>query len=284
MAYSTNKLTVAIYPICLEYLDEQGTLKRGGAIVFVSDDKRHDYQQVCKFEKRMFEIARTHCPNPIKIGLDSVALVLFSLGPEKLMGKLISAPDDFNVLNVSFEYFEANEGKNVSDSIGSIVKCAFQRGITKQNEGVSTCSEIVNIIKSEVKASTSKFDFFVVEEFDAFERADNQQEYPLPGILNVHSLKLHPCRILANKLSCMQCTTSSFCENACKVNHLLALHLLLMIMMKKWCSKMGQYKTRMMMDHQTWKYLTIVIWMTTSYLSQGILCRPNMGTYGTQQN
>ena len=30
---------------------------------------------------------------------------------------LISAPDDFNLLNVSFEYLEANKGKNVSDSI-----------------------------------------------------------------------------------------------------------------------------------------------------------------------
>ena len=65
MAYSTNKLAVAVYPICLEFLDNQGVLKKG-AIVFVSGDKHHDYQQVCAFEKRMFELAQIKCPNQIE--------------------------------------------------------------------------------------------------------------------------------------------------------------------------------------------------------------------------
>ena len=42
---SSNKLTVAIYPICSEYVDYQLQLHKGG-IVFISDDKKHDFQQI----------------------------------------------------------------------------------------------------------------------------------------------------------------------------------------------------------------------------------------------
>ena len=44
MAYSSNKHTIAMYPICVEYLEEEEVRK--GAIVFLSDDKKHDNQQV----------------------------------------------------------------------------------------------------------------------------------------------------------------------------------------------------------------------------------------------
>ena len=50
-------------------------------------------------------------------------------------------------------YFETNEGKNISDSVGSIVQCAFQRGIMKCNEGITTAAEIVKIIRVKVKES-----------------------------------------------------------------------------------------------------------------------------------
>ena len=55
MAYSSNKHTVAMYPICIEYLDDNGVLIKG-AITFISDDKDHCHQQVQKFEERMMEI------------------------------------------------------------------------------------------------------------------------------------------------------------------------------------------------------------------------------------
>ena len=44
MGYSGNKVTTALYPICVEYLGEDGTLKKG-AIAFLTDDKIHDHQQ-----------------------------------------------------------------------------------------------------------------------------------------------------------------------------------------------------------------------------------------------
>ena len=63
MAYSSNKTSVALFPICVEYTVD-GMLKKGG-IVFISDDKKHDMQQVHAFEKRMFEIIRQNVPHPI---------------------------------------------------------------------------------------------------------------------------------------------------------------------------------------------------------------------------
>lgn len=45
MAYSSNKLTLAVYPICVEYQTDDDLKK--GAICFISDDNIHDIQQVC---------------------------------------------------------------------------------------------------------------------------------------------------------------------------------------------------------------------------------------------
>ena len=59
MAYSSNKLTVVVYPICLEFRREEGGLVHKGAITFILDDKIHDHQQVLAFEKRLFEIQST---------------------------------------------------------------------------------------------------------------------------------------------------------------------------------------------------------------------------------
>ena len=50
MAYSSNKTSVASYPLCVEYLDSDGSLCKGG-IVFLSDDKKHDHQQIEAFEE-----------------------------------------------------------------------------------------------------------------------------------------------------------------------------------------------------------------------------------------
>ena len=168
MAYSTNKQTVAVYPICVEFLDVNSSLTKG-AVVFVSSDKGHDFQQVKRFEDRMFEILRDKCPHPITNWLRYSDGCASQFRSRKVNANLLSAPQDFNLQNVSFDYFEANEGKNISDSIGSIVKCAFQRGIAKSEQGLTTCKEIVEVIRAEVKPETAKFKFFIVEEFDSFE-------------------------------------------------------------------------------------------------------------------
>lgn len=214
MAYSTNKLTTAVYPICIEYVDSNSDLQKG-AIVFISEDKKHDFIQVEAFEKRMFQILDTKGVGPVKYWQRYSDACAAQFRSRKVNGKLLSARKEFNLSEVSFEYFEANEGKNISDSIGSIVKCAFQRGITKLNEGVTTAAEIVKVICSEVKETTAKFSFFVIEEFPTVDRTNVSPEYPLPGILTVHSLRLHKDGLLARKLSCTACSPKGLCQT-CK--------------------------------------------------------------------
>ena len=208
MAYSSNKLTVAVYPICVEFMDLNSSLKKG-AIVFISSDKRHDFQQVAKFEKQMFQIVREKCPINNWLRFSDACASQFR--SRKVNAKLLDAPVDFQLQHVSFDYFEAHEGKNISDSIGSIVKCAFQRSIAKSDQGITEVREIVDIIKKEVKNVTPKFEFLVVEEFPPFEREENILNYPLVGILNIHTLKLHPDGILAQTLSCLDCKAQSLC-------------------------------------------------------------------------
>ena len=123
----------------------------------------------------------------------------------KVNADLLKSRKDFHLSHISFQYFEANECKNISDSIGSIVNCAFQRGIIKCNEGITTTAEIVKIIRVEVKDLQRSSLFFIVEEFEAFSRDDAEEVYPLAGILGIHSLTVHHEGILAQKLSCMDC-------------------------------------------------------------------------------
>lgn len=163
----------------------------------------------------MFQIIRQKCPGNIinwQRYSDGCASQFRS---RKVNGKLLSCRKEFNLNEVSYEYFEANEGKNISDSIGSIVKCAFQRGITKDSEGVRGASDIVEIIRREVKETTAKFSFFIVEEFAYFDREDLTPEYPLSGILNMHSLRLKEDGILAKRLSCTACSPQELCQE-CK--------------------------------------------------------------------
>ena len=57
MVFASNKVTVALYPMCVEFIGEDGSLQKG-AISFLTDDKIHDHRQVRDFEVRMFEIIR----------------------------------------------------------------------------------------------------------------------------------------------------------------------------------------------------------------------------------
>ena len=61
MAYSSHKTSVAMYPLCVEYLDEEGLLCKGG-VVFLSEDKLHDHQQVEAFEVEAFEVFKQFIP------------------------------------------------------------------------------------------------------------------------------------------------------------------------------------------------------------------------------
>ena len=93
---------------------------------------------------------------------------------------------------VTFNFFESHEGKNTSDSIGSIVKCSYIRGMLKSDQAVCNVDDVLNIILSETKSSTKKFDHFVVEKFGRFQKktADSREYCKVTGIMSLHSLKL----------------------------------------------------------------------------------------------
>ena len=79
MAYSSNKVTFALYPICAEYIVENGSLKKG-TISFLTDDKIYDHQQIRDYEVPMFEIIHEKLGRPITSwrGFQMVVMVSFS--------------------------------------------------------------------------------------------------------------------------------------------------------------------------------------------------------------
>ena len=64
LAYSANKLTIAMYPICIELKAADGTIAKG-AITFMSEGKEHSHQQIQQFEHRMFEIIHEKRHRPL---------------------------------------------------------------------------------------------------------------------------------------------------------------------------------------------------------------------------
>ena len=61
------------------------------------------------------------------------------------MADLMKVCPRFNLEQASFDYFEANEGKNVSDTIGSIDKCAYVRCMHKHEQGIHSVKDIVSV-------------------------------------------------------------------------------------------------------------------------------------------
>ena len=93
----------------------------------------------------------------------------------------------FRLKGVSFEYFEAHDGKNTSDTIGSLVKGAFLRGMAQENEGIVCNAEgVVELMKKYPKPETDKFDFFRIETFPVLTDPianDEQESAFFPGIM-----------------------------------------------------------------------------------------------------
>ena len=81
---------------------------------------------------------------------------------------MLRATENYHVKSASFSYFESHEGKSYSDSIRSIVKCSFSRGILQSQQAVCNINDILAVIQNKPKQSTQIFDFFIVEKLDGF--------------------------------------------------------------------------------------------------------------------
>ena len=64
--YSANVTSFAGYPIAVRYVDPLTLKPAKGAILFISEDKRHDFQQVELFEKIAVKICQDKCGQPIR--------------------------------------------------------------------------------------------------------------------------------------------------------------------------------------------------------------------------
>ena len=213
MAYSSNKLSVAVYPICMEFKTTEDGPVHKGAITFISDDKIHDHQQVKAFENRMFEMVR----NDFGLNMTHWQRWLDGCGAQFkskfVNSNLLKAKESFQLENASLSYFEAHEGKNASDTIGSIVKCTFLKGIANENQGIGKASD-VELVARNTKTETKKFDLFVVEEFLSMERIEehDRPNFEIKGITKVHQLYVRDAGLIAEECSCMDCSHDRLCN------------------------------------------------------------------------
>ena len=221
LSYSVNKRTVAMYPICIEYKSD-GELKKG-AITFLTDDKEHSHQQIQQFEARMFEIVRSKLTNQKIVNWHR-----FSDGCKGQFKSGYVAADMFEnktlfeLESIAFHYFESHEGKSISDSIGSIAKCAFLRAMMKHAFGIMDIDEVLTLIQSEIKPQTKKFSFFLVEKFGTFSKraTDNRSYCKVPGIMSQHSMKLVGDGIVMSQWTCLQCEVNKLCSVCSKKKRL----------------------------------------------------------------
>ena len=208
-AYSGNKTTVAMYPMIFEYVDVNGELIKA-AYVFLSDDKQHDHQQVRAFEMEAFRLFRRDT------GMTADHWTRFTDGcgaqfrSQYCNADLTNACDDLKLKSASFHYFEANEGKNISDAVGSIAKCAFMRAVARgEVEGIRSASEVVDIINENMSEKMPKFSIMKAVFFPAMERvaAGDRIGLEFDGIMSTHSITLRDDGLIADQLSCLNCAT-----------------------------------------------------------------------------
>ena len=126
---------------------------------------------------------------------------------------MVKMESELTLNNISHDRFEANEGKSISDTLGSITKCSFNQAILKHDEGVRSLENVVNLIKSEMKESTKKFNFLVVEEFGFIERDNDRQAEAVPNISKLHAFRIIGKQLVGRPWTCTDCTVQNPCES-----------------------------------------------------------------------
>ena len=165
LAYSANKLTVAMYPICIEFKAADGTITKG-AIKFLSEDRNIPINK--------FNNLNTGCSwriSPSIKPLDSLQWWVWSPVQVRICCCRYAAcnrklPGEKCIIQL----FWINYFKSCSVSIGSVVKCSFTRGMLKSQHSVCNIYDILAVIQNESKQSTKKFDFFIVKKVGWFQK------------------------------------------------------------------------------------------------------------------
>ena len=206
---------MALYPICVEFLNDHGQLCKD-AIAFLSDDKKHDHQQVEEFELRAFQIIRSFLNRPLhwKRFSDGCAGQFRS---RFVTARMFHMMKELSLTNLSYDLLEAHEGKNTSDTIGSIVKCAFIRGMCSRDEGIANIGDMINLIKSKLSSHMKKFVFFKVEGFDFIVRKQKLNELVIPELSKIHGIVVTGDKLVASYWTCQQCRINQVCSECQKL-------------------------------------------------------------------
>ena len=223
VSYAANQKQFALYPVGVEYMKENALKKT--AIIFLTEDLAHDHQQVRKFEARVFEIMRQQLNRDIK------HWVRFSDGCGAQFKSRFATPDlpkfliEQKLKSAAYHYYESHEGKNISDTIGSMAKSALRRATIKTMSLPRDPEEVVNLIRQEIGLSSEKFEHIIVECFKPFEREDakSRREIPIDGIRKICSLTTRVNNttptapdIKAKPLTCTSCEANKECD-LCKL-------------------------------------------------------------------
>ena len=92
--------------------------------------EKHDHQQVRAFEKKAFELFRRDTGKTFKHWYRFTDGCGVQFRSQFVNGDMTTAKEDLGLTHLGFHYFEAHEGKNVPDAVGSIAKCAYMRAVT----------------------------------------------------------------------------------------------------------------------------------------------------------
>ena len=164
LAYSSNKNSVAIYPMAaFSICPESGKLVKN-AIVFVTEDRLHDHNQVVQFEIEAVNILRSK-------GIQVTNILRFTdtcsnqYRSKNCNSDLRMLPSLLGIEGIiTWGYFEAGEGKNLSDTIGALVKMSFVRGMKKEDRGIQSVTDVVEIMRKNIQEETKQFKNLVIVE------------------------------------------------------------------------------------------------------------------------
>ena len=158
--YSANTISFAGYPIAVRYMDPRTLEPAKGAILFVSEDKKHDFEQVAVMEHRAVEICEENCGqffNNWNRWSDNCSGQFKS---RKTIPMLAEASEDilsdnsFGEKMVTWDFLEANEAKNESDTIGGFSKTALRRTMQRNPDIViANAQDLVEVIKKGLEKS-----------------------------------------------------------------------------------------------------------------------------------
>ena len=185
--------------------------------------------QVEVFEKRMIEICEARCGQFFLNWNRWSDNCSGQFKSRNTLGKLVGAAEavleeeSYVDCNVVWEFLEANEAKNESDTIGGFSKTALRQAMLRDPEIlIRTAEEMVAVIQRGLDKSltgSEKYNFVHVEAIPRFDRETVSVEIPVKGIRSLHSFSMLNGGILASQLSCLDCTVAPKCA-ACLIGKL----------------------------------------------------------------